>query len=80
VVGHFGAIVIGGEPMAAGPEVRGDHAVNIARNRWAAPGVWKRFMACSRCRVRWCEFSARLFRYLGCRCSTEGIAARCATG
>ena len=26
IVGHFGAIVIGGEPMAAGPEMRGDHA------------------------------------------------------
>ena len=25
-VGHLDAIVIGGEPMAAGPEVRGDHA------------------------------------------------------
>ena len=25
-VGHLGAIVIGGEPMAAGPEMRGDHA------------------------------------------------------
>jgi len=24
--GHFGAIVIGGEPMAAGPEMRADHA------------------------------------------------------
>ena len=24
--GHFGAIVISGEPMAAGPEMRGDHA------------------------------------------------------
>ena len=25
-VGHLGAIVIGGEPMAVGPEMRGDHA------------------------------------------------------
>ena len=25
-VGHLGAIVIGGEPMAAGPEMRGDYA------------------------------------------------------
>ena len=34
----------------------------------------------SRCRVGWCEFSARLLRYLDCRCSTDGITARCATG
>ena len=36
-------------------------------------------MARSRCRVGWCEFSARLFRYLDCRCSTDGITSRCAT-
>ena len=29
-VGHLGGIVIGGEPMAAGPEMRGDHGVIIA--------------------------------------------------
>ena len=30
-------------------------------------------------RVGWCEFSARLLRYLDCRCSTDGITSRCAT-
>ena len=28
-------------------------------------------MACSRCRVGWWEFSARLFRYCDCRSSAE---------
>ena len=36
-------------------------------------------MARSRCRVGWWEFSARLFRYCDCRCSTDGITSRCAT-
>ena len=77
-VGHLAAIVIGGEPMAAGPK-RGEITLNTARNRWAAPGARKRFMARSRCRVGWWEFCARL-RYLDWRCSTDGITARCATG
>jgi hypothetical protein len=64
--------------MAAGPEMR-EVMLNTARNGWDAPGVRKCFMARSRCRVCWCEFSARLFRYLDCRCSTDGITARCAT-
>ena len=76
-VGHRGAIVIGGEPMAAGPEMRGDHAEHRQEPLGCA-GVRNRFMARSRCRVGWCEFSAR-FRYLDCRCSTDGITARCAT-
>ena len=33
--------------------------LNTARNRWAPPGVRKCFMARLRCRVGWCEFSAR---------------------
>ena len=57
----------------------GEITLNPARNRWAVPGVRKRFMVRSRCRVGWCEFSARLFRYLDWRCSTDGITARCAT-
>ena len=34
-------------------------------------------MARSRCRVGWWEFSAGLFRYLDCRCSTDAITSRC---
>jgi hypothetical protein len=41
-------------------------------------GEVKPFMARSRCRVGWWEFSARLFRYFEDRCSTEGITTRCA--
>ena len=74
--GHLGAIVVSGEPMAAGPEVRGDHAEHRQEPLGSAGGAeafsW-------RVRVaevgRW-EFSARLFRYLGCRCSTAGITVR----
>jgi len=58
-VGHRGAIVIGGEPMAAGRKC-GEITLNTARNRWAEPGMRNRFMARSRWRVGWCEFSARV--------------------
>jgi nitrite reductase/ring-hydroxylating ferredoxin subunit len=37
-------------------------------------------MARSRYRVGWCEFSARLFRYLDCRCSTHRWEFNFATG
>jgi hypothetical protein len=46
------------------------------RNRWAAPTLRKPFMARSRCLVRWWLFSARLFKYFDCRCSTEGMTSR----
>jgi hypothetical protein len=34
-----------------------------------------RFICRSRRRVGWCEFSARLFKPLYFRCSTEGITS-----
>jgi hypothetical protein len=40
---------------------------------------WNRFIARSRCRVGWWEFSALLFRYFERRCSTPGISRRRAT-
>ena len=63
--------------MAAGPEMRRDHAEHRQEPVGCAGGA---FMAGWRCRVGWCEFSARLFRYLDCRYSTDAITARCATG
>jgi hypothetical protein len=53
--------------------------LNADRNRCACRIDLKRFIARSGCRVGWWEFSARLSRYLDCRCSTDGITARCAT-
>jgi hypothetical protein len=38
--------------------------LNADRNRCARRIDLKRFMARSRCRVGWCEFSARLFSYV----------------
>src|SRR3954451_11546467 len=43
--------------------------------RWAWPGDLNRFICRSRRRVGWCEFSARLFKPLCFRCSTEGITS-----
>jgi len=46
------------------------------RKRWACPADLKRFICRSRRRVGWCEFSARLFNPLCCRCSTPGMISR----
>src|SRR6185369_8410602 len=51
----------------------GEITLNADRNCYACRIDLKRFNARSRCRVGWCEFSARLLRYLDCRCSTDGI-------
>ena len=48
--GHFGTVIARGELVSAGPEVRRDRA-EPARNRCAAPGERKNFMARSRCLV-----------------------------
>ena len=42
----------------------GEMPLDADRNRWAPPTLGKLFMARSRCRVGWWEFSARLFRPL----------------
>ena len=77
--GHFGAIVISAEAMATGPEVRRDHAehrqeplgsagcAEAFHGAFAVPGRLVRVL-------RPVEF-----RYLDCRCSTDGITSRCAT-
>lgn len=57
----------------------GEIRLNTARNLWAEPTERKPFIARSRWRVGWWEFSARLFRYFDCRCSTVDMVARCAT-
>jgi hypothetical protein len=54
----------------------GDIPLNADKNRCACPGEVNFFIARSRCRVGWWEFSARLFRYLDRRCSTLGISRR----
>lgn len=46
----------------------GEMLLNADRNRCACPGEVKRFIARSRCRVGWCEFSALLFKYFDWRC------------
>lgn len=51
----------------------GDIRLKQARNRWARPGERKPFMARSRWRVGWCEFSARLLRYLDWRMLTPRV-------
>ena len=51
---------------------------NADRRLCACPGEVKRFIARSRCRVGWCEFSARLFKYFDWRCSTDSSGSRCA--
>jgi hypothetical protein len=76
--GHFSAVDIGAQPVAAGWKC-GDIPLNADRNRCAWPGGVKRFIARSRARAGWWEFSARLFRYLDRRCSTPGISRRWAT-
>ncbi len=48
------------------------------RKRWACLVDLKRHIFFSRSRVGWCEFSARLFNPLCCRCSTPGRIARLA--
>jgi hypothetical protein len=77
--GHVASVFLGAESVAARSEVW-DIPLNAARNRWVFPGEVNRFMARSRARVGWWEFSARLFRYFDRRCSTPGISRRCATG
>src|SRR5512143_2800491 len=57
----------------------GEITLNADRNCCACRIDLKRFIIRSRCRVGWCEFSARLLRYLDCRCCTDGITSRCAT-
>ena len=54
----------------------GEMPLKADKNRWACPGEVNRFMARSRWRVGWCEFSARLFRYFDWRCSTERATLR----
>jgi plasmid replication initiation protein len=49
------------------------------RKSWACPDDLKRCICRSRRRVGRCEFSARLFKYRLCRCSTPGSRWRCAT-
>jgi hypothetical protein len=55
---------------------RGEMPLNADRNRWAPPMLRKPFIARSRCRVGWWEFSARLFSPLCERCPTEGMTSR----
>ena len=57
----------------------GDMPLKAERNRWAPPGEVNFFIARSRYRVGWWEFSARLFRYFDRRCSTLRISRRWAT-
>jgi hypothetical protein len=54
----------------------GEMPLNADRNHWAPLAERKPFIACSRCLVGWCEFSARLFSPLWERCSAEGISSR----
>ena len=53
--------------------------LNDVRNRCAAVTVRNPFIVRSCFRVGWWEFSARLFKYLFCRCSTVDMVVRCAT-
>ena len=48
------------------------------RKRCACLVDLKRRIFFSRSRVGWCEFSARLFKLLYCRCSTSGRISRLA--
>lgn len=57
----------------------GEIRLNTARNRCAELTVRKPFIARSRWRVGWWEFSHRLFKYLFCRCSVVDIIVRWAT-
>jgi hypothetical protein len=70
--------VVGEETMVA---CHGDPAPD-AHTVFELGSITKTFtallLACSRCLVGWCEFSARLFRYWDWRCSTEGRTSRCA--
>jgi hypothetical protein len=50
-----------------------DIPLNTDENRWA-PAEVSFFIARSRCRVGWWEFSARLFRYFDRCCSTPRIS------
>ena len=78
-LGHLGAIVIGGEPMAAGPEMRGNHAEHRQEPVGCAGGA-EAFHGAFTLPGRLVRSSARSFRYGGCRCSTDDITSRCATG
>jgi hypothetical protein len=57
----------------------GDIPLHADRNRWAPPGEANFFIARSRCRVGWWEFSALLFRYFDRGCSTLRVSRRWAT-
>lgn len=72
--GHLGAVAGGWIQVAAGRKC-GEMLLNADRNRCAPPAERKPFIACSRCRVDWWLFPARLLRYFDCRCLTEGILA-----
>ena len=77
--GHFGAIDIGGEAMAAGPEMRGDHAEHRQEPLGCAGGA-EAFHGAFALPGRLVRVLRPVeFRYLDCRCSTDGITARCAT-
>ena len=54
----------------------GEMPLNADRNRCAPPTERKPFIARSRYLVGWWLFSARLFRPMCERCSTEGMTSR----
>jgi hypothetical protein len=72
---HLVPVVTGGERVAADRKW-GEMPLKADRNRCACPGEVKRFIARSRCRVGWCEFSVRSFNPWCERCSPQGITCR----
>ena len=66
----------GSEPFGSDQPI----APNSPRKRCACSGDLNRRMARSRCRVGWCEFSARLLSPLCRRCSVLGRTRRRAGG
>ena len=65
--------------MAAGPEMRGDHAEHRQEPLGCAGGA-EAFHGAFALPGRLVRVLARLFRYFDWRCSTDAITARCATG
>ncbi len=63
-------MLLGADAVTAELEVPGD-AAEGGHNRSTLRAEVNRFVARSRWRVGWWEFSARLFRYFDWRCSTE---------
>jgi hypothetical protein len=73
-----GTVFPGAHTVTSWLKMARDGARSAERKRWACLADLNFRMFFSRSRVGWCEFSARLFNLLCCRCSPPGKMSRLA--